>query len=46
VIIAALLGHWMGKQVIDRVDDDFFKRIGRVAIFFIGIAYIGRGLDE
>lgn len=46
VIIAALLGNWMGKQVIDRIDEDFFKRIGRVAIFLIGIAYIGRGLDE
>ena len=46
VIVAALLGNWLGKQVIDRIDDDFFKKIGRVAILLIGIAYIGKAADE
>ncbi len=46
VIIAALVGNWLGKQVIDRIGDAFFKRIGRVAILLIGAAYITKALEE
>ena len=46
VIIAALLGNYLGKLVVDRMDDAMFKNIGRVAILLIGVAYIGKGLDE
>lgn len=46
VIIAALLGNWLGKQIIDRIDDEFFKRIGRIAILIIGLAYIGKAFQE
>ncbi len=46
VIIAALLGNYLGKLVVDRMDDALFKNIGRVAILLIGLAYIGKGLDE
>ena len=40
VITAAILGNWLGKLVIERVDDDLFKRVGRIAIMLVGIVYI------
>lgn len=46
VIVAALLGNYLGKLVVDRMDDAMFKNIGRIAILMIGIAYIGKGLSE
>ena len=46
VIAAALAGNWLGKQVIDRINDAVFKQIGRVAILIIGLLYIGKALQE
>lgn len=46
VIIAALGGNWLGKLVVDRLNDHLFRRIGRIAILLIGVAYIFNGLRE
>lgn len=46
VIIAALSGNWLGKLVIDKINDDLFKTIGKVAILIIGVAYIVKAIEE
>jgi uncharacterized membrane protein YfcA len=46
VIIAALFGNWLGKHIVDRLDDAAFKKIGKIVILLIGIAYIGKAMDE
>lgn len=46
VIAAALLGNWLGKLVVDKIDDAFFKRLGKIAILLIGVAYITKALQE
>jgi len=46
VIFAAILGNWMGKHVIEKINDVAFKRVGRYAILTVGIVYIGKGLIE
>lgn len=46
VIAAALGGNWLGKVVVQKLDDSLFRRIGRIAILMIGIAYIGKAAQE
>ncbi len=46
VIIAAIAGNWLGKQVVDRLHDDQFRQYGRYAIMGIGVVYIGKGMME
>ena len=46
VIVAAILGNWLGKKVVERVDDELFKRAGRVAITLVGFIYILKGVSE
>jgi uncharacterized membrane protein YfcA len=46
IIIAALIGNWLGKLIIDRLDDHVFKRIGRIAILLIGGAYLVKAGQE
>lgn len=46
VIVAAILGNWMGKQIVERMHDDQFRLIGRYVILAIGIVYIAQGLLE
>jgi uncharacterized membrane protein YfcA len=46
VIAAALGGNWIGKLVIDRLDDVIFRRIGRIAILLIGAAYLLKAAQE
>ena len=46
VIVAAILGNWLGKKVVERVDDELFKRAGRVAITLVGFIYILKGISE
>ncbi|MBQ74378.1 MAG: hypothetical protein CMQ20_05045 [Gammaproteobacteria bacterium] len=46
VIIAALAGNWMGKQLVEKISDDQFKTIGRYIILIIGFIYLGKGVYE
>lgn len=46
VIIAAIFGNWMGKHVVEKIDDVVFKRVGRYAILAVGTLYIAKGLIE
>lgn len=46
VIVGALMGNWMGKQVIEKINDELFKQIGRYTIMLIGIVYLGKGALE
>jgi uncharacterized membrane protein YfcA len=46
VVIAAVLGNWIGKQVIERINDNLFKTVGRYAIMLVGAGYIVKGVVE
>lgn len=46
VVIAAIAGNWLGKQVVDRMHDDDFRRYGRMAIMTIGAFYLAKGVWE
>lgn len=46
VVIAAILGNWLGSFVVRRMSDHQFKQIGRYVIMVIGIIYIGKGVFE
>jgi len=46
IIVAALGGNWLGKLIIDRLDDRVFKRVGRAAILLIGAAYLLKAGEE
>jgi uncharacterized membrane protein YfcA len=46
VMIAALGGNWLGKLVVDRLDDKLFRRSGRIVILLIGVVYLGKAIDE
>jgi len=46
VVLAAILGNWLGKQVIERIDDQLFKKVGRYVIMFVGVIYIAKGVIE
>jgi len=46
IVIAAVLGNWMGKFVIAKVNDELFKRVGRYAIMIVGFVYIMKGVSE
>jgi len=46
VVVAAIAGNWLGKQVIEKTNDRLFKIMGRYAIMLVGAIYIGKGLQE
>jgi len=46
IIVAAILGNSIGKLIIHRINDEAFKRVGRIAILVVGIVYIGKGIQE
>lgn len=46
VIVAAILGNWLGKLVIEKTNDASFKKMGRYAIMIVGLVYIGKGFAE
>lgn len=46
VIVAAVFGNWLGKQVVERIHDDQFRMLGRYVIMAIGVLYIGKGVYE
>ena len=46
VVVAALTGNWVGKQLIEKISDDDFKTVGRYVILVIGLIYIGKGSYE
>lgn len=46
VVIAALLGNFLGSLVVKRISDDQFKTVGRYTIMIIGTIYIVKGLIE
>jgi uncharacterized membrane protein YfcA len=46
VVVAAILGNWLGKHVIEKIDDAVFRQAGRIVILVLGIVYLGKGLVE
>ena len=46
VVIAALLGNFLGSLVIKRISDEQFKTVGQYTIMVIGTIYIVKGLIE
>lgn len=46
VVIAAILGNWLGSQIVNHINDRTFKSIGRMVILIIGAIYIGKGFFE
>ena len=46
VILAAILGNNLAALVIEKMNDESFKRIGRYTIVVVGTVYIGKGLYE
>lgn len=46
VVIAAILGNYLGSLVVARLTDNQFKQVGRYVIMVIGVICIGKGLLE
>lgn len=46
IIIAALGGNWIGKELIEKISDDQFKTAGRYIILVVGVIYIAKGIYE
>lgn len=46
IVIAAILGNWLGSQIVNHINDTTFKSIGRLVILVIGALYIGKGFSE
>jgi uncharacterized membrane protein YfcA len=46
VVVAALGGNWIGKEVIERITDHQFKSAGRYVIMVIGFIYVCKGIYE
>lgn len=46
VVVAAIVGNWLGKLVIEKTNDRLFRTLGRYAIMLVGAIYIAKGLQE
>jgi uncharacterized membrane protein YfcA len=46
VVAAAIFGNWIGKMIIQHLNDEAFKKAGRSTILVIGIIYICKGIAE
>ena len=46
IVIAAIFGNWLGKKIVDRMNDASYKKIGKIAIMVVGGAYIAKGISE
>jgi uncharacterized membrane protein YfcA len=46
VIIAALLGNFLGSLIVKRISDVQFKMAGRYIVLIIGAIYLAKGLSE
>lgn len=46
VVVAAIMGNYLGSFVVGRMTDHQFKRIGRYVIMVIGVVYLGKGIVE
>ncbi|MEX0941429.1 MAG: sulfite exporter TauE/SafE family protein [Pseudomonadales bacterium] len=46
VILAAIIGNWVGSLIVARMHDEQFRMIGRYVIMIIGAIYIGKGIYE
>ncbi|MCB1645919.1 MAG: hypothetical protein KDI36_10715, partial [Pseudomonadales bacterium] len=46
VIVAAIAGNWVGSKIVERIDDNQFKLLGRRIILLIALIYIGKGIAE
>ena len=46
VVLAALLGNWIARKVIEKITDHQFKSAGKYVILVIGVIYITKGLYE
>jgi uncharacterized membrane protein YfcA len=45
VVIAAMMGNWMGSKIVMRINDKNFRVTGRYVILVIGAVYIGKGVS-
>lgn len=46
VVLAALVGNFLGSLVVKRISDEQFKTVGRYTIMVIGTIYIAKGVLE
>jgi len=46
VIVAALLGNFLGSLIVKRISDVQFKMAGRYIVLIIGAIYLAKGLSE
>ena len=46
VVVAAILGNYLGSLVVEKMTDNQFKQIGRYVIMVIGVIYVGKGAFE
>jgi len=46
VIVAALLGNFLGSLIVKRISDVQFKMVGRYIVLIIGAIYLAKGLSE
>jgi uncharacterized membrane protein YfcA len=46
VIVAALLGNFLGSLIVKRISDTQFKIAGRYIVLVIGAIYLAKGLSE
>lgn len=44
IIVASVAGNRLGKEVVERIDDQLFRQAGRYVILLIGAVYLGKGL--
>jgi uncharacterized membrane protein YfcA len=40
-----VLGNWLGGHIVTRINDDYFKRMGRYVILIIGAVYMAKGIS-
>lgn len=46
VIVAAIVGNWLGKFVVERLHDEQFRRYGRWLMAAIAAVYVAKGVFE
>ncbi len=46
IVAAALAGNWIGKEVVEKISDREFRKLGRYLIVIIGLIYTTRGILE
>jgi uncharacterized membrane protein YfcA len=45
VVVAAVMGNWLASHIVERINDEKFKRTGRYVILLVGFVYMGAGIS-